>query len=898
MKMPRQTRNKKTIRIMAWNANGILKQKNELEAIINRDNIDICLISETHLTNQMFTTLKNYTIYCANHPRNCARGGSAIIVKSNIEHHEEQHVCSEEFQAASITIKNCGTDLTVTAIYSPPRNNIKSEEYVQLLKMNKGRFVIGGDFNAKHVFWGSRLTTTKGRELLKATKELGCDILSTGNPTYWPADTNKIPDLIDFFITKQISRNSMYVEDGTDMNSDHSPIYLIIDGELQEQERNQYLSNKHTDWLYFKHKLENCINPVCYISNTNDIDTETEKLTSEIQNAAWLSTPSSKPRIFKQPYPQDILDLINYKRKIRKKWQTTRLPSIKTQLNNLTKLLQEKTKQYKNQTFTKKIENLSAEKISDYSLWKTTSNLKRQIVHNPPIKTQCGNWARNDLEKAEAFASHLQETFQSHPSETDDFQAPIVVQESDEIQHFSLSEVLAEIKKLKPGKSPGFDLITADVLKNLPMNVLEKLKTIMNACLDHKYVPYCWKFSEIIMIQKPGKQANSLSSYRPISLLPVIGKLFEKLFLKRLKDILIVKQLIPSHQFGFREKHSTIDQVHRIAYSIEEALEQKKVCSAVFLDVAQAFDKVWHTGLEYKLKTQLPVQYTSLLKSYMEDRYFRVKQKQAYSNIKKIEAGVPQGSVLGPTLYLLYTSDIPHPNDCIMATFADDTCILASGNDEIESSTKLQRSVDIIAKWTDTWRIKLNESKSTHIDFTNKTVEYRPVQIYSSTIPHSNCAKYLGMTLDVKLKWKEHIKIKAKELNLKYSKLKWLIGRKSVLSIENKLLIYNQVLKPIWTYGAQLWGCASANQLETIQQIQNKIIRNMVNAPWFIRNNDLHRDLGVMKVDEVIKSIATIHAARLEQHINQEANILRNDGIYTRRLKRNKPQDLMAALEN
>jgi len=128
------------------------------------------------------------------------------------------------------------------------------------------------------------------------------------------------------------------------------------------------------------------------------------------------------------------------------------------------------------------------------------------------------------------------------------------------------------------------------------------------------------------MIPTPGKPPHEAASYRPISLLPVIIKLFEKLLIKRLKPIIETKTLIPNHQFGFRSKHSTIDQVHSITNIIENALEEKKVCSAIFLDVAQAFDKVWHEGLNYKLRTILPKQYAEILASYLAEIFFRVKQ--------------------------------------------------------------------------------------------------------------------------------------------------------------------------------------------------------------------------------------------------------------------------------
>ena len=148
------------------------------------------------------------------------------------------------------------------------------------------------------------------------------------------------------------------------------------------------------------------------------------------------------------------------------------------------------------------------------------------------------------------------------------------------------------------------------------------------------------------------------------------------------------------------------------------------------------------------------------------------------------------------------------------------------------------------------------------------------------------------MTLDAKLHWREHVKKKKSELDIKYRKINWLIGRNSTLSIHNKIMIYKQILKPVWLYGIQIWGCAKNDVIRVIQTFQNKVLRNIVNAPWYVRNRVIHRDLKINTIETEIKNKAEAHELKLQLHVNVEIPALLNTTGLLRRLNRFKPHDL------
>ena len=527
---------------------------------------------------------------------------------------------------------------------------------------------------------------------------------------------------------------------------------------------------------------------------------------------------------------------------------------------------------------------------TDYSLWKATRNFRRAPIKPLPPLQIGSEWVRDDNVKVELYAQHLEKCFMPH-----DIASPSLPpsQNLPDCQFsFSPKEVATVIDRLNVKKAPGADRITARMLRELPRLRLLWLTRIYNSMLRLRYIPANWKRAKVIMLHKPGKQPNLIKSYRPISLLSVLNKVFEKLLHKKLLSLL-PSTALPNHQFGFRAHHSTTDQLHRVTTTILQSLEKKQFCAAAFLDVAQAFDRVWHAGLLYKIRCLLPSNVCDLLQNYLSNRTFFVTYGMYTSTTRPISAGVPQGSVLGPLLYSLFTADIPATIDqTVVATFADDTAFLALSKDYLDSVNTLQGSLDIFHEWTTRWKIKVSSEKSTHVVYSLHPHGYQPVEFDRDIIPYASSAKYLGVHLDERLTFRQHIERKRKELDLRLNKLRWLLHRRSALSISNKRLLYMATLRPVWAYALPIWGCAANSLRNIIQRFQNKALRLIAGAPWYVRNDSLHADLRVPTINEVIKKLSSKHERRLHYHPNELALSLLDNSTSIRRLCRRHPVDL------
>lgn len=889
--------------ILLWNANGLRHNLPELELLLNDRRIDVALLCETHLTGRSYLRVPGYTAYRTDHPDGSSHGGTAILVRQRISHHPLPSTSTESLQSTSISIKCFPFPLSLSAVYCPPNKPLTHAHLLSHFQSLGPHFVSGGDYNAKHPRWGSRLANPRGRILQNLLNTQNFNFLSPNSYTYWPADNTRLPDLLDFFVTSGTGPINSSVSTLTDLSSDHSPVLLTLQLQPIARLKLPTLTPGPMNWDMFQSLLDSRIDLKVPLKTPSDIDTAVHVFTKAVQESAWGSTrpqrsvPSDPPP---SNLPQEVRLLLAAKRRARKTWQDHCYPSDRLHFRQLSRLLHSKLQTLRSERVDSQISSLTSQ---NRSLWTATKRLLRFHHISSPLRRSDGSWARSDTEKADEFASHLHTTFQPHPDVLDPVHSAHVHDFLTSPLPLSLppraitpADVRYVISRLLPRKSPGVDLITSEILRHFPRRAIVFLTYIYNSILRTTHFPLLWKFSVIKLIPKPDKPLTEPSSFRPISLLPLFSKIFEKILIKRLLPIFDSQGIIPSHQFGFRSSHSTVQQCFRLVDKISSSLERGQYCGGVFLDVAQAFDRVWHPGLLFKLKKILPSTYYLILKSYLEDRFFRVNEAGEYSSYFPIEASVPQGSVLAPLLYSVYTADIPTHDTTLLATFADDTCILSSNPDPITTSNNLQNHLHEIENWCRRWRVKVNGAKSAHLTFALRRQPCPPLTFNTVPIPSPEHTRYLGLYLDKRLTWNPHTRLKRIDLNRKFGLLRRLMNSSSKLSLQNKINIYKVILKPTWTYGVELWGSAKPANIQRIQSFQSKVLRTILNAPWYVSNHTTHNDLNIPTVTEVITAKFQKFHSSLSYHPNPLAQSLSTPNHPLnppRRLRRQWPRDLL-----
>ncbi|GFS91775.1 probable RNA-directed DNA polymerase from transposon X-element [Trichonephila clavipes] len=347
------------------------------------------------------------------------------------------------------------------------------------------------------------------------------------------------------------------------------------------------------------------------------------------------------------------------------------------------RLLSTKLRKYSNENWTARLKALDTQ---DNSLWAVQKFLKNKRSDIPPLNCSSGT-AVTDTQKANILAESILDNFTENSRPNNDYDDDDELINNTVNSFLSLStsvttettypsEIISYIKKSSSKKAPGKDGISNRMTKNFSLKAILILTILINKILTLNYFPKAWKEAIIFPILKPGKNKKIPSSYRPISLLSTLSKITESIILTRLKEFLYTNNIINPNQYGFTNKLSTLHPLLNLTEAISEGFQSKKSTGAVFLDIQKAFDRVWLTGLTYKLiNYNIPPPLVFLLHSYNSNRSYQVRVKDTLSTSKFINCGVAQGSLLGPLLFNLYINDIPEYSLTKLNMYADDTAV-------------------------------------------------------------------------------------------------------------------------------------------------------------------------------------------------------------------------------
>ena len=362
------------------------------------------------------------------------------------------------------------------------------------------------------------------------------------------------------------------------------------------------------------------------------------------------------------------------------------------------------------------------------------------------------------------------------------------------------------VMNLDLSKASGPDCIPVVVLKNCEPELSYILAELFNKCLKESCFPDCWKVSSVVPVFKNVGERSTAKNYPPVSLLSVVSKVFEKLVNNRIVDHLEKCGLFSDFQYGFRSSRSTADLLTVVSDRIARAFNRSGATRAVALDISKAFDRVWHAGLLHKLKSYgISGRIFSLISSFLSNRPLRVVLDGKPSQQYPVNAGVPQGSILGPTLFLLYINDLPDDVICDIAIYADDTtlysrCDLASDLwQQLELASELESDLRDTVDWGKKWLVDFSAEKTQLVSFDQSR-----------------------LTFSSKSDWGSYIISIAKTGS---KKIVALIRSMKFLSPEVALYLYKSTTGPCMEYCCDVWAGAPSCYLDLLDKLQKRICR-------------------------------------------------------------------------
>ena len=860
----------------------------ELSHFLTLNNIDIICLSETKLDDDVHPSL--FTLDDFHDPMTRHRdrngGGVAVYIRNNIAAKRLSNLETEGLEWIWCLVKIKSVTIIICTIYMPP--NLSSNQYSTFLEKlsesvslaqlySPDNIIILGDLNAGNTFLDNEFVNHSPITSYELNLH---DELSTLNlkqlikePTRYTS-FNSVANLRDLLI---VSDDSMINDSGVlpcFSNIDHLPIYasLKIDRPPTLRYTKQLWDYRHMD----PDKLTRLLMDTDWDTLLDtDLDEATDNFTNALMTAAKASIPvrtickkaNDKPwfnsELKRHIRKRDRLFKIAKKRNTDNDWERWR------RQRNLTTETNRRLKDGHIQTQVGKLLETKKDPHSYHKILKDVIGRKSNSSI-PPLIGQDGTPYTDDADKATIlnrhFAAQTRLDVQDKPTPyinpCDPSVPPLAGVRVTE------SEVLNILNRLDINKSSGLDKIPAKLLKMCAIIIANPLSKLFNKSLQLGKFPSPWKKACVTPIFKKKGSNSDPTNYRPISLLPNLSKILEKLVFNKVYEHISNNFLLSEKQSGYRPGHSTQIQLLYLTHHLYSALSNHKDFTAIFLDISKYFDKIWHKGLIYKCENQYNISGSLLewLKSYLEDRSQIVRVGNSFSSPELIHSGCPQGSVLGPLLAIMYLNDLSSKTQNDALFYADDTSLYFSHHhDAKQEKQSVQNDLNAIKQYGDDWAITFNAKKTTQLTFTNKhDTPDLALTFDRQDIPTATSHKHLGLTLSTDLHFHEHAKTIIRTVNTLLMPI-YPVAR--FLSRQTLEKIYMTYIRPHFDYCDFIYdGNLTLTDAKRLQTLQNRCARLVTGALFRSPTTSLLNDLGWERLEtrRLIHKILFFH--RLYYH--------------------------------
>lgn len=761
-----------------------------------------------------------------------------------------------------VYVKSLG-EICIGTGYQPPRRpNIPIQNLLRILRRTTPAYLLG-DLNARHRIFGHNNNNNAGDILYNEISSGGAIHLGPDFQTFLTPRAGGTPDTV---IANNNQIHNIYISPGPITTSDHLPIIMKISASpIQIPTEPTYKLNK-ANWTGFKNELQQSQPINLDHCHKNSITIELNNWFNKTELAMNRYIPLQSHKTIRQlPESIEIQTIkAQYNQLLQEvrpdAWtplQRTRLKALQINLRNICK--EERDKRWEDM-----IMNTEANYREPEKFCRKVKNLigstKQKI---PYILNNEGRKLFTDSEKEQEFRKYWEKIFmitdeenQQYDQQTENMvRAYMNTNEHLHKEHETIDltrldptnpltkpikyeHVANTINKIKRNKAPGHSKINKTVLQQMPKIMIKNLTHILNAALSVGIFPEKFKEAILKLIPKPSKPTTFVKNFRPISLLEVIGKIFEKLINSRLIYFLENNNKYDPRQQSYRKHRGTNTAIALIYETIATSQQDRQMCNVVLRDLSNAFDKIWHLGLKYKItKLGLPRIFTSLLCNFLDNRSVKIKINTFIGPKINLQSGVPQGSSLSPTLFNIYTADTPTPTQSTYHSYADDVTqiIRQPGKSKAMLKRKTERAITELNNYEKQWKIKTNPTKFQilHISKINPP----PIEINGINIPYARDSKILGLKMS-RNGITGHIKDKIKTARATLTKLK----RFSKLSPKVKIHLYKALVLPHIEYPPVPLNSITHSNKYKLQSIQNKAIRwaNGDRPPYTTTIEELH----------------------------------------------------------